>query len=156
MFEVRRATENDAISCAAIHLAALTAAMPLMPRIHTVEEDQNYFAKILASQQCWVMGRKGGVFGFIAVENSWVNHLYVLPNYQGIGIGTRLLNIAKEISPSSLQLWTFQANVRAREFYRKHAFIEVELTDGEGNEEKTPDVRLVWNAKPIGFLGLVV
>lgn len=144
MFEVRPAAESDAISCAAIHLAALTTAMPLMPRTHTVEEDQNYFAKILASQKCWVMERKQGILGFIAVGDSWVHHLSVLPSYQGIGIGTRLVEIAKDISSRSLQLWTFQENLRARAFYAKHGFIEVELTDGAGNQERTPDVRLVW------------
>lgn len=82
--------------------------------------------------------------GFIAVQEPWVNHLYVLPQPQGIGIGTRLLRIAKEISPDYLQLWTFQANLPARAFYRKHGFVEVELTEGEGNEERTPDVRLIW------------
>ncbi len=144
MFHVRHAAENDAVSCAAIHRAALTMAMPFMPRLHTVEEDHKYFAEILAAQKCWVMERQGGVLGFIALGDSWVNHLYVLPRYQGIGIGTRLLDIAKETSPRSLQLWTFQENLRARTFYGKHGFIEVELTDGAGNQERIPDVRLVW------------
>lgn len=144
MFQVRPAVEKDAVSCAAIHRAALTTAMPFMPRIHTVEEDHIYFANILSEQMCWVMERKGRVLGFIALRDSWVNHLYVLPRYQGIGIGTVLLDMAKEISPRSLQLWTFQENLRARTFYGRHGFIEVELTDGAANEERTPDVRLVW------------
>jgi GNAT superfamily N-acetyltransferase len=152
MFVVRRASESDAISCAAIHLAALTTAMPFMPRIHTVKEDQIFFAKVLASQECWVMERRGVVLGFIAVGGSWVNHLYVLPNYQGIGVGTRLLEMAKELSPKHLELWTFQENLRAREFYGRHGFIEVELTDGAGNEERTPDVRLVWHGNPVASL----
>ncbi len=144
MFQVRPAAEKDAVSCAAIHLAALTTAMPMMPRIHTVDEDRNYFAGVLATQKCWLMERKGEVLGFIAVHDSWISHLYVLPKYQGIGIGTTLLDLAKEFSPTYLQLWTFQENRRARNFYAKQGFVEVELTDGAGNEERTPDVRLEW------------
>ena len=43
----------------------------------------------------------------------------------------------------SLQLWTFQVNDRARAFYARHGFREVELTDGATNEEHEPDVRLL-------------
>lgn len=144
MFEVRPAVEQDAVSLATIHRVALTTAMPFMPRIHTVEEDHNYFASVLSEQMCWVMERNGRVLGFIALEDSWVNHRYVLPRYQGIGIGTVLIDMAKVVSPHSLQLWTFQENLRARTFYGRQGFIEVELTDGAGNEERTPDVRLLW------------
>ena len=146
MFEIRRADDNDFEALASIHLASLVQVMPFMPRIHTVEEDRKYFANILASQECWVAEIERIVLGFIAFRDSWVNHLYVLPDYQGIGVGSKLLGIAKEVSLPFLQLWTFQANNRARAFYMKHGFVEVELTDGAGNEEGTPDVRLVWNS----------
>ena len=43
-----------------------------------------------------------------------------------------------------MQLWTFQQNARARRFYEERGFRAVEFTDGEGNEEKTPDVRYEW------------
>jgi len=33
---------------------------------------------------------------------------------------------------------------RARRFYEAHGATAVEFTDGEGNEEKTPDVRYEW------------
>jgi hypothetical protein len=46
--------------------------------------------------------------------------------------------------PEGFQLWTFQANTGARRFYARHSCREVEWTNGEHNEEKTPDVRLVW------------
>ena len=43
-----------------------------------------------------------------------------------------------------LELWTFQVNARARRFYERNDFVEAELTDGSGNEEREPDVRYVW------------
>jgi GNAT superfamily N-acetyltransferase len=87
--------------------------------------------------------QKGEVLGFIAFSQDWVNQLYIAPGAQRAGIGSRLLQRAKA-SSGFLQLWTFQANTRARRFYRQHGFVELELTDGERNEEKTPDVRLEW------------
>ena len=54
---------------------------------------------------------------------------------------------AKARSPR-LELWTFQANTRARAFYAREGFAEVKLTDGQGNDEELPDVRMVWNRNP--------
>lgn len=146
MFTLRQAKVKDAPSFAAIHLTALSMAMPNMRRVHTVEEDLIYFTRVVISQKCWVGEIHNETAGFIALNDSWVNHLYVLPQFQGIGIGSKLLEVAKEKSPHSLQLWTFQENIRARTFYKKHGFVEVELTDGHANEERTPDVRLIWSS----------
>jgi hypothetical protein len=46
--------------------------------------------------------------------------------------------------PAGLELWVFQRNDAAREFYARHGFIELRRTDGSGNEEREPDVRLAW------------
>ena len=39
----------------------------------------------------------------------------------------------------------FESNVKAREFYKRYGFVEVERTDGSGKEEKVPDVRMRWD-----------
>ena len=44
----------------------------------------------------------------------------------------------------SFTLWTFQQNAGARRFYERHGLAAIEFTEGEGNEEKTPDVRYEW------------
>ena len=86
------------------------------------------------------------IAGFIAFTAGWVNHLYVAPDHWGRGHGSTLLGSAK-VSAESLQLWTFQGNHLARLFYAKHGFLEAELTGGQRNEEKMPDVRLTWTTK---------
>jgi hypothetical protein len=45
---------------------------------------------------------------------------------------------------AALQLWTFQRNADARRFYAARGFVDVEVTDGAGNEEMEADVRMVW------------
>jgi GNAT superfamily N-acetyltransferase len=81
----------------------------------------------------------------MALKPGWVDQLYVAPDRLGEGIGRRLLELAKSRADADgLQLWTFQVNDRARRFYERNGFIEAELTDGSGNEEREPDVRYVW------------
>jgi ribosomal protein S18 acetylase RimI-like enzyme len=62
------------------------------------------------------------------------------------GLGSRLVELAKSRWPEGLQLWTFASNVDAQRFYERHGFVVVEATDGSGNEEKQPDLRLAWPA----------
>ncbi len=76
--------------------------------------------------------------------SGWVEHLYVDPVWIDQGIGALLLARAREERPAGLQLWTFQVNDEARRFYGREGFVEVEHTDGAGNEEGEPDVRLEW------------
>lgn len=82
----------------------------------------------------------------MVLEDDWVDHLYVVPGRTSAGVGTMLLNMAKEQSPGGLQLWAFQSNTGARRFYERHGFVEVEFTDGE-NMEKAPDVRCQWRGE---------
>jgi GNAT superfamily N-acetyltransferase len=136
---------NDASAIARIHRSARLAAMPWLPDLYTPEQDLRFFAeRVLPAESVLVFDIDGTTVGFIAFASDWINHLYIAPEYWECGYGAVLLGHAKAASPH-LQLWTFQGNQRARRFYAKHGFKEVERTDGEGNEEKTPDVRLAWS-----------
>ena len=52
--------------------------------------------------------------------------------------------------PGGFEFWVFQQNERARRFYELHGCVAVELTDGEGNEERTPDIRYEWRPSRAG------
>ena len=54
-----------------------------------------------------------------------------------------LLEWAKE-TRARLTLWVFQANVRAIAFYQREGFVVAQITDGQRNAEKLPDLRMVW------------
>ena len=150
MFDVRPTTALDGIQVAAIHVAARQEAMPWLPEIHSAAEVQVYFSQLLESHVCWVAEVEGEVVGFCVLKEGWLDHLYIAPKSQNLGIGTKLLDLAKKRSPAGLELWAFQGNHRARQFYLKNGFIEVEWTDGSSNEEKTPDVRLIWRTSGLG------
>ncbi len=84
------------------------------------------------------------VVGIIAYTSNWINQLYVLPEMQGRGIGSTLLAVA-QTDATHLQLWTFQKNALARQFYEAKGFVSIKQTDGSENEEKEPDVLYAWS-----------
>lgn len=141
---LRRAVPDDAQAIGALHRQTMRTSLPFLPQLHTLDEVVSYVSgEILPNNQVWVADEDGRVAGYIAFTPDWINQLYVLPDHQGHGIGPRLLEKALDDGRPK-QLWTFQANARARTFYEARGFTAVEFTDGAANEEKTPDVRYEW------------
>ena len=83
------------------------------------------------------------VVGLMATDNEFVNQLYIHNDYQRIGIGSRLLALAKANSCGNLRLFTFEVNRGAQAFYEKHGFRIIE--HGSDNEEGLPDILYEWN-----------
>ncbi|WP_419912491.1 N-acetyltransferase family protein [Hoeflea sp.] len=147
---LRNAVPEDAQHLARIHRSARAAAMPWLPVLHSPEEDIRFFAQqVLPSHSVHIAACGNAIAGFIAVDQDWINHLYISPDHWRQGIGTVLLRHAMRGS-TVLRLWTFQRNNAARAFYTGHSFKEVGCTDGADNEERTPDVRMEWtrDARP--------
>lgn len=142
---LRQARIEDAPRLAIIHRSAFKAAMPHLPDLHTPGEDLGFYQSVVLREcDVWVVEDRDEIAGFIALKPGWVDHLYVATDHQGKGIGSRLINHAKEVQ-DELRLYTFQANAGARRFYDAHGFEIIEMTDGAGNEENEPDVLYLWN-----------
>ncbi|MCY6959525.1 N-acetyltransferase [Clostridium brassicae] len=61
--------------------------------------------------------------GFISIiDNSFIGALFVLENYQGQGIGKKLLNYCKSIY-SSLELAVYIENISSVNFYKHCGFV---------------------------------
>ena len=65
------------------------------------------------------------------------------------GLGSRLVELARQRRPDGLALWVFASNTGAVRFYERHGFAVVGGTDGD-NEEGAPDLRMVWPAVSAG------
>lgn len=144
---LRPATAGDGPVIAALYTATRQAAVPLMPPpVHTATEDVAHVGALLTDgeHEGWVAELDGRVVGFAMLTATWLDGLYVHPDAQGRGVGTALLQLAQALRPAGLGLWVFETNTPARALYRRHGFAEVERTDGSGNEEKAPDLRLEW------------
>ncbi len=141
---LRRAVPDDAQAIAIVHRTAVRASLSFLPDLHTAEEDLTFFSeRFLPANDVWVADAEGQVAGYIGFDDGWIHHLYLLPEFQGRGIGPQLLALALA-DGRRRRLWTFQRNDRARRFYEARGFVLLELTDGSGNEEKTPDALYEW------------
>jgi putative acetyltransferase len=141
---LRRAEAGDAQAIAIVHRAAMRISLTFLPHLHTPEEDLAFFAEhFLPANEVWVADLDGEILGYVGFDADWINHLYVSPQAQGQGIGPQLLALALA-DGRPRRLWTFQQNTRARRFYEARGFRLLDVTDGQGNEEKTPDALYEW------------
>ena len=152
---IRRATAADAARVADVYLSAVHVSLPWQQLAHTDDEVRDWIAgHVVPDLPTWVADLDGDVVGTIVLvppkaadDFAWIDHLYVDPLHQGHGVGDGLIAFGKECHPRGLQLWTFRRNTRARSFYEHRGFVAVEFTDGEGNEEREPDVRYIWGGQ---------
>lgn len=144
--DVRPAEREDAAAVAHVLITSRRDAHPDVPAsVHPDEETRTWVREqLLVECEVWVATADAAVVGVLALQDDWVEQLYVLAEWSGRGVGSRLLDRAKGRSPGGLQLWTFVSNEAARAFYEQRGFTVVEQTDGSGNEERLPDLRMVW------------
>jgi 8-oxo-dGTP pyrophosphatase MutT (NUDIX family)/GNAT superfamily N-acetyltransferase len=139
---IRAAVVADAPACARVYTRSKAFVMPEVPEPHTETEVAGWMAEVaIPTMDVWVADLDGVVVGQVMLEPGWLHHLYVDPSWMGRGLGDQIMDLVSRRQPRDLQLWAFQTNARARRFYERHGFKEVELTDGSGNEERWPDVR---------------
>ncbi|MED1863743.1 GNAT family N-acetyltransferase [Fictibacillus nanhaiensis] len=82
------------------------------------------------------------VVGLIAYNQTEISQLYVHSDYQKMGIGQALLQLAKKHSCGRLTLRTFEVNMNAQRFYEKNGFKVIGR--GNENEENLPDLLYGW------------
>lgn len=147
---VRPLEAGDVDAAAAVWWRGRTSAGPAVPApVHTEQQVRRWFLEVLLPDgQTWVAESDGAVVAVLTLDGDDLDQLYVVPEAAGQGIGSMLVELAKQLRPDGLALWTFQTNVAAQEFYRRHGFTEVRRTDGAANEERAPDVRMVWGGHP--------
>lgn len=144
-FLIRPAVPADADPIADVWLASFKATYPFPPA-HPDEDVRHWIRDVLVpGREVWVaVEPDGSIVGFIALDGPDLDQLYVRPGWFDRGIGSRLVELAKERRPAGLRLYTFQVNSRARRFYEGHGFVAEWFGEGEGNEEGEPDVRYAW------------
>ncbi|MGI0491414.1 GNAT family N-acetyltransferase [Alkalinema pantanalense CENA528] len=88
--------------------------------------------------------RPDRIVGFVAVvlETQFVDQLFVDSRYHDRGIGSALLNQAKQLCPQGLTLDTLQINLKARKFYERHGFKPGQFSVNAFNGQ--PNVKYHW------------
>ncbi|XOV83688.1 MAG: GNAT family N-acetyltransferase [bacterium] len=120
------------------------AYLPEFQKLNQAQAQQ-VFSKIIEPQNSiWVFEQDAQIIGFIALQDSYIDRLYVDPMHQNRGVGSALLNHAKTLHPDFLSLHTHQANHQARAFYARAGFFEYRLGLSPA-PENVPDVECHWS-----------
>lgn len=91
---------------------------------HTVEHQAEYLRfEISAGKKLYLLIESRPV-GIVSVHENLIENLYVLPDAQGNGYGTELLQFAMRQCSGTPILWILENNQRAYALYFKHGFRE--------------------------------
>jgi len=146
--EIRRAREDEVEALTQLFIRSRNGMGDYLPHVPD-RAAVPIAARIREHEELWVAEEDGRLLGFLGIERSTnldaavLERLYVEPAEQNRGVGTALLEKAKELRPEGLYLWVFQKNP-ARRLYERHGFDLVRLTDGADNMEREPDALYRW------------
>jgi ribosomal protein S18 acetylase RimI-like enzyme len=145
--EVRQMRQDEIDAVILLWRVTKKAAYPYLPteQAHTLEDDTRFFREVLlpGASSVWVAADGERLLGYLALQGSYIDRLYIHPEHQRQGVGTALLAKARELSPAGLELHTHVQNKQARAFYEKHGFRAVKFGVSPP-PERAPDVEYHW------------
>ena len=102
--------------------------------MHTAERQQEYLRKKINHGTKLYMLVDEKPAGIVSVTDSLIEDLYVLPDFQNMGYGTKLLQYAVGQCADTPTLWILDHNTRAEKLYRRMGFKKTgkknPITDG--------------------------
>ena len=97
---------------------------PAFISLHTPERQKEYLAgKMKGGSRVYLL-EEDGPKGIVSVTGSLIEDLYVLPEQQNKGYGTRLLLFAIQKCAEQPTLWILENNTGAERLYRRLGFQE--------------------------------
>jgi len=105
---------------------------------------ERFQQKVLSHESIWVAESGGQIAGFFVLRESdgYLDQIFVALAMQQQGVGTLLLNKAKQLSPGGLSLDTLQSNTNARRFYERHGFLPGQTGINPNNGQ--PNIEYRW------------
>jgi ribosomal-protein-alanine N-acetyltransferase len=129
--------KTNLADAAAVHAAAWRDShrafcSPALIESHTAERQAAYLGrKADAGSRIFLLIDDVPV-GVVSVTGNLIEDLYVLPERQGHGYGTKLLRYAASVCDGTPTLWILENNTGARRLYERSGFSET------GNRKITP------------------
>ncbi len=120
--------------------------LPAFQRLDQASALEVFESVIVRNCDIWVYEINSNVLGFLAMQDAYIDRLYVDPTAQQTGIGTALLSHAKALCPQGLTLHTHEQNHGARRFYEKFGFVVVKFGVSPP-PESVPDVEYRWHGQ---------
>lgn len=131
--KIRRPEESDALACYATFVGAVLST----PSDQSSDEDKKVWidrvsVEILENRlkngECWIAEEDGVIVGFCAFlpEEEELKSLYVHPDYQGLGIGKKLVeSCLKRVGELGFKTINLEASPNAILFYEKIGFVDL-------------------------------
>lgn len=121
---IRKHTPDDAATILDIWYQASAVAHPFLDDTFVEYVKTAMRDMYIPNSETWVYEENNSILGFISMMDNEIGGLFVLPNNQGKGIGTQLVNF---IQPhhDSLEVEVFDENSIGRGFYDKYGFKEI-------------------------------
>ena len=91
-------------------------------KLHTPEHQQEYLKVKMNSGSKFYMLVEDEPIGIVSVTDSLIEDLYIFPNKQNKGYGTKLLQFAIKKCTDTPTLWILENNVNAGRLYRRMGF----------------------------------
>lgn len=127
-------------------LWAFGRSAPWLPQVRARRTDLRLMTQVTRRGWVRLLRDRRGPAAFIARDGARIHALYVHPRARRRGLGRALLAEAKA-EAARLELWVAEANDSARAFYAAQGFAEARRGFGEGNDERLPDILMVWQAR---------
>lgn len=143
---IRPFLEADELALVGVWHRAGQAAYTFIPlwQALTLDHARDLFRTVIRPKcDIWVGTLDEQVVAYLAMTRSYIDRLYVDPIEWRKGWGTWFVALAKELSPSGLELHTHQENHAARALYEKHGFSAVKFGLSPP-PECVPDVEYHW------------
>src|SRR5262249_22549269 len=115
-FTTRPATMADAEAIADVFSRSFRL-LTFLPMLHTAEENRGFIRNVILKEYVVTVAEAGsGIASFLARGGQEIRLLYTHPDFIGRGAGSLLMAAAQGSGVDALELWCFQANLRARRF----------------------------------------
>jgi GNAT superfamily N-acetyltransferase len=140
---VRGYRPGDLAAVAEILRSATRQAYTFMAWTHNDDSFADFIADTLETWDAVRVAEAGTApVGFACLEGDLLDQLFVLPAWQGRGVGGLLLDDIKKLRPEGFRLYTFQKNLVARAFYEKRGLVETGR--GFSEQEQEADIAYRW------------
>jgi ribosomal protein S18 acetylase RimI-like enzyme len=161
---IRQAEKQDAASVAGVHLAAWRGTYAgIIPHkalnLMLARRSAEWWMKVIGRSGAVLVAEVGGVIaGYVTFgrnrarqldQQGEIYELYLLPEYQGIGLGTRLFEAARKAlrahDMAGLVVWALEDNDLANAFYRGLGGRDVAEGTETFDDKTLRKVAWVWN-----------
>ena len=120
--------ETNIAAAGAVHAASWREShsfcTPEFVAAHTAETQTEYLRREMDGGKALFLLLDPEPVGVVSVQDDLIENLYVLPDMQGRGYGSALLEFAAARCQDAPRLWVLNVNEKARRFYEVRGFQE--------------------------------